>query len=291
MLTEFRGSYVAVATPFKDNLEVDFEAYARLVDFHLENGTHGLVPCGCTGEAATLSHAEQKECIRFVVERVAGRIPVVAGTGSNNTREAIDLTRAAKEIGADAALVITPYYNKPTAAGQIEHYTAIADAVELPIMLYNVPSRTGTQIMPETIAEMAKHPNIVSIKEACGSVNQVCDILSLCDINVVSGDDALILPMIAVGATGVVSVAANIIPTEMAQLCEAANANDYARAREIHYKVLPLIKALFLESNPIPVKAALAKMGLIQNNLRLPLTPMRDEPFQKLAKVMGQVIG
>jgi len=291
MLTEFRGSYVAVATPFKDNLDVDFEAYGRLVDFHLEKGTHGLVPCGCTGEAATLSHVEQKDCIRFVVERVAGRIPVVAGTGSNNTKEAIDLTRAAKELGADGALIITPYYNKPTAAGQIAHYVAIADAVDIPIMLYNVPSRTGTQIMPETIAEMSKHKNIVSIKEACGSVNQVSEILALCNINVVSGDDSLTLPMIAVGATGVVSVAANIIPSELAQLCDAANAGDYETARKIHYKILPLLKALFLENNPIPVKAALAKMGLIKNNLRLPLTPMRDEPFQKMAKVMDEVMG
>ncbi|HEX71968.1 MAG TPA: 4-hydroxy-tetrahydrodipicolinate synthase [Candidatus Hydrogenedentes bacterium] len=282
----YQGSFVALVTPFKENFEIDFDAYGRLVDSHLEKGTNGIVPCGCTGEAATLSHDEQKACIRFIVERVAGRAPIVAGTGSNNTKEAIGLTRYAKEVGADGALLITPYYNKPTAAGQIAHYTEIANAVDIPIMLYNVPSRTGIKMEPQTIAELYKIPNIVAIKEACGSVDQVSQILSLCDINVVSGDDSLTLPMIAVGATGVVSVAANVVPAEVAALCDAANKGDFAAARIIHYALMPLFKALFLETNPIPVKAALAKMGLIKNVLRLPLTPVLDATSTRLDPIL-----
>lgn len=282
----FNGSYVALVTPFKQNYEIDFDAYGRLVDFHLDKGTNGIVPCGCTGEAATLSHDEQKQCIRFVVDRVNGRVPVVAGTGSNNTREAIELTRYAKELRCDGALLITPYYNKPTAAGQIAHYTAIAEAIDIPIMLYNVPGRTGTKIEPETIAKLNQVPNIVSIKEACGSVDQVTQILSLCDIEVVSGDDSLTLPMMAVGAAGVVSVAANVVPEEVAALCAAAARNDFPAAREIHYRLAPLFKGLFFETNPMPVKAALARMGMIENVLRMPLVPMGDASFAKLLPIL-----
>ncbi len=282
----FRGSFVALATPFNDDLSLDMDAYGRLIDFHLENGTHGLVPCGCTGEAATLSHDEQKQCVRFVVERVNGAIPVIAGTGSNNTKEAVDLTGYAKEIGADGALLITPYYNKPGPAGQIAHYNAVAHAVDIPIMLYNVPSRTGTKMSPETIAELNKTPNIVSIKEACGSVDQVTQILNQCDINVVSGDDGLTLPMMAVGATGVVSVAANVVPDRVAALCEAFDAGNLEEAKRIHYELAPLINALFVESNPIPVKAILAKMGLIKNVLRLPLTSIDPDAFKAIEPVL-----
>lgn len=282
----FKGSIVALVTPFKSNFEVDFDAYGRLLDFQLEKGTNGIVPCGCTGEAATLSHSEQKKCIQFAVERVAGRVPIVAGTGSNNTQEATDLTKFAKEVGCDAALLITPYYNKPTAAGQIAHYTTIAKAVDIPIMLYNVPSRTGTKIEPETVAELNKLPNIVSIKEACGSVDQVSQIRCLCDINIMSGDDSLTLPMMSVGAMGVVSVAANVVPAEVAALCAAANAGDFAGAKALHYKLMPLFKALFFETNPMPVKAALAKMGLIENNLRLPLVPMSPSIFARMEPVL-----
>ncbi len=285
----YQGSFVALVTPFKENYEIDFDAYGRLVDFHLEKGTNGIVPCGCTGEAATLSHDEQKACIRFVVERVAGRLPVVAGTGSNNTREALGLTRYAKEVGADGALLITPYYNKPTAAGQIAHYTAIAKAVDIPIMLYNVPSRTGIKMEPQTVAELNKIPNIVAIKEASGSLDQVSQILSLCDINIVSGDDSLTLPMIAVGATGVVSVAANVAPAEVAALCDEANKGDMPAARIIHYALMPLFKALFLETNPMPVKAALAKMDLIKNVLRLPLTPVLDATSARLDSILKEL--
>jgi len=282
----FKGSFVALVTPFRSDLEVDYEALGRLVDFHLDKGTNGIVPCGCTGEAATLSHDEQMAVIRFVTERVAGRIPVVAGTGSNNTKEAIGLTAHAKEVGCDGALLITPYYNKPTPAGQKAHYRTVAEAVDIPIMLYNVPGRTGTKMTPETVAELSETPNIVSIKEACGSVDQVSQILSLCGINVVSGDDSLTLPMIAVGASGVVSVAANVVPAEVAALCAAALEGDYAKAREVHYRLLPLCHGLFIETNPMPVKAALAKMGLIENQLRLPLLPMTDESASRIDPIL-----
>lgn len=286
----FRGSMVALATPFKSNQEVDFDAYGRLVDFQLENGTDGIVPCGCTGEAATLSHDEQKQCIRFVIERVAGRVPVIAGTGSNNTKEAVSLTQYAKDVGADGALLITPYYNKPTPAGQLAHYTTIARQVEeLPLMLYNVPGRTGTKMLPVTIAELSKVPGIVSIKEACGSVSQVSEILSLCDITVMSGDDSLTLPMMSVGATGVVSVAANVVPGPVAQMCKAAEAQDYAAARKLHYEMLPIFEGLFIETNPMPVKAALAAMGLVENVLRLPLTPMLPEKYAQLERILKKL--
>ncbi len=285
----FRGSFVALVTPFKSNSEIDFDAYARLVDFHLKEGTDGIVPCGCTGEAATLSHSEQKECIRFVVERVAGKVPVMAGTGSNSTSEAIALTRFAKEAGADAALLITPYYNKPTPAGQIAHFSAVAEAVDIPIVLYNVPSRTGTNMLPQTIAALNKVPSIKAIKEAAGSVDQVSQILGECDITVMSGDDSLTLPMMSVGATGVISVAANVVPAKLAALCSEFDKGNVAGARAIHYELLPLCKALFIETNPIPVKAAMAAMGLIENNLRLPLTPMLPDKFAQLQPVLKQL--
>lgn len=285
----FRGSIVALATPFKPNFDIDFDAYARLIEFQIDQGTDGIVPCGCTGEAATLAHAEQEQIIKFCIEKVAGRLPVIAGTGSNNTKEALSLTKFAKDVGADGALLITPYYNKPTPAGQIAHYKLIAEETGIPIMLYNVPSRTGTNILPETVAEMAKVPNIVAIKEAAGSVDQVSAIKSLCDITVLSGDDSLTLPMMAVGATGVVSVAANVAPGPIAQMCAEFDKGNLAEAQRLHYELLPLFKALFFETNPIPVKAALAKMGLCQNILRLPLTPMREEPFARLAKVLDEM--
>ncbi|MFP4501992.1 MAG: 4-hydroxy-tetrahydrodipicolinate synthase [Candidatus Hydrogenedentota bacterium] len=282
----FTGSLVALVTPFNADMEIDFEAYGRLIDWHLAQGTNGIVPCGCTGEAATLSHNEQKQCIRFVMERVAGKIPVIAGTGSNNTKEAINLTQYAKEIGCDGALLITPYYNKPTAPGQIAHYTAVAEAADIPIVLYNVPGRTGTRMTPDTIAELNKVPNIVAIKEACNSIDQVSQIRMLCDIAILSGDDSLTLPMIAVGAAGVISASANVAPARMAALCKHALEGDYGAARNMHYELMPLFKGLFSESNPLPAKAALAKMGLIENNLRLPLTPMTPEGFAKLEPIL-----
>ncbi|HOV32080.1 MAG TPA: 4-hydroxy-tetrahydrodipicolinate synthase [Candidatus Hydrogenedens sp.] len=285
----FKGSWVALVTPFKENLEVDFDTYGKLVDFNIESGTHGLVPCGCTGEAATLSHEEHKKCIRFVMERVAGRIPVVAGAGSNNTMEALELTRFAKEVGCDGALLITPYYNKPTQAGLLAHYKKIANEVDIPIILYNVPSRTGIKLEAETVAELNKIPNIVAIKEAGGSVDQVSQILSLCDITVLSGDDSLTLPMMSVGAMGVISVAANVVPAELAKMCTLALEGNYTQAREIHYRLMPLFKALFYETNPMPVKAALARMGIVKNVLRLPLVPMSEPQFKRLEQVLQKL--
>lgn len=286
----FRGSIVALVTPFKEDFDIDFEAYGRLIDWHLESGTDGLVPCGCTGEAATLTHDEQIQCIKYTVERVAGRVPVIAGTGSNSTREALSLTRKAKELGADAALLITPYYNKPTPAGQMAHYTTIARQVDIPIVLYNVPGRTGTKMLPATIADIHNAAdNIVAVKEACGSVDQVSEIRSLSDITVLSGDDSLTLPMMSVGATGVISVAANILPANVAAMCAAFAKGDVAEAQRLHYDLLPLVKGLFLETNPMPVKAALHRMGKINNVLRLPLVPMQPVLFEKLERILGQV--
>lgn len=282
----FRGAIVALVTPFKGNSDVDFDAYGRLIDWQLEQGIDGIVPCGCTGEAATLTHDEQEEVIKFAVERVAGRVPVIAGTGSNSTREALRLTRFAREVGADGALLITPYYNKPTPAGQIAHYRSIAEAVDIPIVLYNVPGRTGTNMLPETVAELSKVPNIVAIKEAAGSVDQVSMIRRACDITVLSGDDNLTLSMMAVGATGVISVASNVVPAKTAQLCREFDNGHLAGAQKIHYELLPLYKGLFLETNPMPVKAALAWMGLIENHLRLPLTPMQESKFAQLEPVL-----
>jgi len=285
----YKGSIVALVTPFTETFAVDYDAYARLIDWQIEQGTDAIVPCGCTGEAATLSHDEQKQLIKFAVERIAGRVPVIAGTGSNSTTEALSLTKYAKEVGADGALLITPYYNKPTPAGLIAHYTTIANGADIPIVLYNVPSRTGISITPQTVAELSKNANIVAIKEAAGSVDQVSQILGLCPITVLSGDDSLTLPMMAVGATGVISVAANVVPARMAAMCAAFAKGDLAAARAIHFELLPLFKALFIETNPMPVKASLAAMGLIRNVLRLPLTPMLADKYAQLEPVLKQL--
>lgn len=285
----FRGAIVALATPFKENYDIDFDAYGRLIEFQIEQGIDGIVPCGCTGEAATLTHDEQEQIIRYAVERVAGRLPVIAGTGSNNTFEALRLTRYASEVGADGALLISPYYNKPMPAGQIAHYTKIAQETTLPIMLYNVPGRTGTKMAPETIAELSKVERIVAIKEACGSVDQVSEILMLCGITVMSGDDSNTLPMMAVGATGVVSVAANVAPAKIAALCAAFEQGRHDDARRLHYELMPLFKGLFFETNPIPVKAALNRMGLCGGTLRLPLTTMSPAAFARLEPILDAV--
>ena len=285
----FRGSIVALVTPFNEDFSVDFEAYGRLIDFHLEHGTHGIVPCGCTGEAATLAHDEQKQIIKFTVERVEGRLPVIAGTGSNNTAEALDFTLYAKDVGADGALMICPYYNKPTREGLIAHYKTIAEKVDIPIMLYNVPSRTGIKMEPDTIAELFQSPNIVSIKEACGSVDQVSQIRSLCDINVMSGDDPLTLPMMAVGASGVVSVAANVVPEKVAAMCDEFDNRNLEAAQALHYELTPLFKALFVQTNPLPVKAVLAQMGLIKNVLRLPMTPLPTDLLESIQPVLDKI--
>ena len=272
----FKGSFVAIVTPFK-NGEVDFAKLSELVEWHVESGTHGIVPCGTTGESPTLSHEEHAKVVTHVIKAVNRRVPVLAGAGSNSTREAIWLTKHAKEAGADAVLSITPYYNKPTQRGLVEHYKAITSAVKIPLVMYNVPGRTGVKMAPETVAELAKIPTIVGIKEACGSVEQVCEIRSLCDITVLSGDDSLAYPMMAVGATGVISVAANVVPKDIAAMVDAANNGDHVEAKALHYKYWRLFRDLFIETNPVPVKTAMGMMGLIDPEVRLPLCPMSDK--------------
>lgn len=281
----FEGSIVAMVTPFKDG-KVDENKIRELVEFHIKNGTSGIVPCGCTGEAATLTHQEQKKIIKVTVEAVNKRVKVIAGTGSNSTAEALALTSYAKEAGADGALLITPYYNKPTPEGQYRHYEKIAKEVNIPIVLYNVPSRTGISMLPQTVDRLSKINNIVAIKEASGSLDQVSQILSLCDITVLSGDDSLTLPMMAVGAKGVISVVANIVPKDVAAMIDAFNKGDLQEARRIHYKLLPLCKAMFYETNPIPVKTAMKMMGMVTGELRMPLCPPTDETAAILKKAL-----
>jgi len=271
------GSFVALVTPFTEDGSIDFDRLAELIEFQIGAGTDGLVPCGCTGEAATLEHDEQKSMMDFVVEKVAGRVPVIPGAGSNSTREAIALTAHAKAAGADAVLLISPYYNKPTQPGIRAHYRAIAEAVDIPIVLYNVPSRTGGKgIAPETVAELARIPTVVAIKEAGGSVDRVSAIRSLCDITVLSGDDPLTVPMMAVGARGVVSVTGNVVPAQVARMVRAHLDGDVALAEQYHFELIELSKTLFVETNPIPVKYALSIMGKIDNVLRLPLVPLSE---------------
>jgi 4-hydroxy-tetrahydrodipicolinate synthase len=282
----FEGSMVALVTPFNKDGQADKEKIKQLVEFHISKGTDVIVPCGCTGEAATLTHDEQEDIIRFVVETVAGRLKVVAGTGSNSTAEALHLTQYAEEVGADGALMITPYYNKPTPAGQYEHYKTVAENVTIPIVLYNVPSRTGISILPETVARLYQIDNIVAIKEASGSLDQVANILNLCDITVLSGDDSLTLPIMSVGGKGVISVVANVVPDMMADLVHSFLNGDAAKAMQVHRRIFPLCKALFYETNPIPVKRALSLMDMIEYNLRLPLVPMSEENETRLKKVL-----
>lgn len=281
----FEGSIVALVTPFKDGA-VDYDRLAELVEFHVEEGTNALLPCGTTGESPTLSHEEHNEVVGFVVEKVNGRIPVIAGAGSNSTTEALSLTRHAKEVGADAVLSITPYYNKPTQRGMIKHFTRIATEVDIPVVLYNVPGRTGVNLLPETVAELSRVENIVAVKEASGNMSQICDIISRCDITVLSGDDSMTFPLLAAGGKGVISVAANIIPTEMAELVNSFS-TDIDRSRELHYKYWRLFKDLFIETNPIPVKAAMEMMGLLDFEVRLPLCEMSEANKEKLRSTLS----
>ncbi|MFQ5991719.1 MAG: 4-hydroxy-tetrahydrodipicolinate synthase [Nitrospiraceae bacterium] len=283
----FAGSLVAIVTPFK-NGRVDERALGDLIEFQLQNGTDGIVPCGTTGESATLSHEEHERVVAFTVEAVKHRVPVIAGSGSNSTEEAIGLTRHAKQVGADAALLITPYYNKPTQEGLYRHYKAVAEAVDLPLVLYNIPGRTSVNMLPNTVARLAAIPNIVAIKEGSGSLQQASEIVQACGerITVLSGDDPLTLPMMAIGAKGVVTVTANIVPADMAGMVDAFAAGDLDRARRLHDKMYPLFTALFFETNPIPVKEALAMMAKMDGELRLPLCPMSAENREKLARAL-----
>ena len=283
----FEGCSVAIVTPVRDG-EIDHEAYRRLVEFQIAGGTEAIVTCGCTGEPATMTMDEHKALIAETVEIVAGRRPVIAGTGSNNTREAIELTRYAEDAGADGALLITPYYNKPMPAGLLAHYTKVAESTALPLIVYNVPSRTGISILPETVARLAEQKNIVAIKEAGGSMDQVSQLLALCpkDFTVLSGDDSMTLPIMAAGGRGVISVAANIVPAKLAKLTAAALADRWSEARSLHLELFDLFKALFLETNPIPVKAALGLMGMITAEWRLPLAPPKPQTLAALDAVL-----
>ena len=285
----FSGSMTAIITPFRDG-RVDGEALERLVEFQVQNGTSAIVPCGSTGESSTLSHAEHAEVVRLVVKLARGRIPVIAGTGSNCTSEAIALTRAAQEAGAAAALLISPYYNKPTQEGIYQHYKSIAEATRFPLIVYNIPGRTASKIEATTIARLAELEEIVGLKDATGSLDETQEAIRLCGdkIEVYSGDDSLTLPILAVGGVGVISVVANVMPKESAQMVAACRRGDWDTARRLHYQLLPLIRALFLETNPIPVKAAVAMMGYCQDALRLPLLPMSDGARAKLRAVMEQ---
>jgi 4-hydroxy-tetrahydrodipicolinate synthase len=282
----FSGSMVALVTPFREDGEIDFESLENLIEFHIREKTDGIVPCGCTGEAATLKHAEQKKVIEFVVKKVNGRIPVIAGTGSNSTDEALDLTFFAKEAGVDGVLIITPYYNKPTPQGQYLHYKKIAEEADIPVILYNVPGRTGTNMLPETIARLSKVRNIVAIKEANLSLDQVSRVISLCDITVLSGNDSVTLPILSVGGRGVISVAANVVPRQIHELVRNFKEGNLQEAKKIHLELFPLFEALFYETNPIPVKESLALMGKIRPHLRLPLCRMGDETKGRLVKVL-----
>jgi 4-hydroxy-tetrahydrodipicolinate synthase len=273
----FEGTYTALITPFRDG-EVDYAALAKLLERQVTAGVDGVVPCGSTGESATLSHDEHERVIAFVIEKVNKRIKVVAGTGSNSTRESCKLTRFAKESGADGALLIAPYYNKPTQEGIFAHYSAVADAVDLPQIAYNIPGRCGVNILPETLARLAKHPNVVGVKEACGSLEQISRVVHLCgsDLEVISGDDALTLPILAVGGVGSIGVTTNVLPKRYVELVRSARAGDFAKARLLHYELAPLTHALFLETNPIGIKAAMALTGACSDELRLPMTKATD---------------
>ncbi len=282
----FEGASVAIVTPFK-NGQIDEKMLKNLVEFHIKEGTDVILPCGCTGEAATLKHEEQIKVIQLVVEMADKRVKVIGGTGSNSTEEALRLTKGAKKAGADGALMITPYYNKPTPKGLYEHYSLIAKQVDIPVILYNVPSRTGISILPETVSQLSKIDNIVAIKEASGSLDQVSQILNLCDITVLSGDDSLTLPMMALGGQGVVSVAANIVPKKVSQMVHSFLEGKIDEARELHFELFPLFKAMFIEVNPQPVKTALALMGMIEMEWRLPLTRMSKENVEKLKGVLN----
>ncbi len=286
----FRGSMTAIITPFRDG-QIDAQALERLVAFQITNGTSAIVPCGSTGESATMTHQEHLEVVRLVVKFARERVPVIAGTGSNSTSEAIALTRAAKEARATAALLISPYYNKPTQDGIYQHYKAVAEATGFPLIVYNIPGRTGSKIEASTMARLAELEHIVGLKEATGSLDEVQEVIRLCGdrIEVYSGDDALTLPIMAVGGSGVISVIANIMPKQSAAMTAAAFAGDWVQARRLHYAMLPLMRALFLETNPIPIKAAAAMMGLCRDELRLPLLPMSEAPRAKLRAAMQQL--
>lgn len=287
---DLKGVYTALVTPFK-NGKVDEDALKDLIGFQLQEGVDGLVPCGTTGEAPTLSYEEHERVIELTVKYAAGKVPVIAGTGSNSTKEAIELTEGAKRLGADACLLTTPYYNKPTQEGLYRHYKEITDAVDIPLVLYNIPGRTGINMAPETIKRVAEIPNIVGIKEASGSLVQVSEIYRLTEgrFAIFSGDDNIFLPMMSVGAVGVISVLSNIMPKELKELYRAfAEQGDIKKAKDLHTRLMPLFQGMFVETNPIPVKEALYYMGMIEKELRLPLCPLSDANSRYLKGLLNE---
>lgn len=283
----FKGSIVAIVTPFKKG-KVDEKALCNLIEWHIKQGTNGIVPCGTTGESSTLDYEEHYRVIELTVKTVNGRIPVIAGTGANATDETIMITKKAKQIGADAALLVSPYYNKPTQEGLYRHYKEVAKAVDIPIVLYNVPGRTAVNILPSTVARLAEIKNIVAIKEATGDMKQVSEVIRLCGnrITVISGDDFTTLPLLALGGKGVISVSANVAPKDVSDMCAAWEMGNIEKARKLHYKLEPLNAAMFIETNPIPAKTALAMMGKIREEFRLPLCEMSEANKEKLKKTL-----
>ena len=283
----FSGAFTALITPFK-NGEVDVEALEDLVEFQIRQGINGLVPCGTTGETPALSEKEDRIVVETVVRVTAGRVPVVAGTGSNSTQMAIKYTKMAEEVGADGSLQVAPYYNKPTQEGLYRHFAAIAESTSLPLILYNIPGRTSVTLSPETIARLAEILNVVGVKDSTLSMNMMSDTRALCgeDFVILSGDDPMTLPMISLGGDGAISVASNVAPAAVSDLAAALLAGDFERGRELHYQLLPLFRALFVETNPIPVKAAASLLGLCSDEMRLPLVPMSGENLRKLQEVM-----
>jgi 4-hydroxy-tetrahydrodipicolinate synthase len=282
-----KGAITAIVTPFKDG-RLDEEAYRELIEFQIQGGINGIVPCGTTGESPTLSHAEHKRVVETCLDQVKKRVPVIAGSGSNNTAEAIELTKHAEAAGADYALMITPYYNKPTQEGLYQHYKTVASQTRIPIVVYNVPGRTSLNLLPETMARLADLPNIVGLKDATGDLKQGAKTLQLCGdkITVLSGDDFTVLPLLSVGGQGVISVVSNVAPGDMAGMCHAFFAGNLAKAKELHYKMWPLIEAMFYETNPAPVKTALKLMGKITGEVRQPLCPLSAGNADKLRQVM-----
>jgi 4-hydroxy-tetrahydrodipicolinate synthase len=285
----FSGAFTALITPFK-NGEVDLEALEDLVEFQIRQGVNGLVPCGTTGETPALTEEEDRLVIETAVHVSGGQAPVIAGTGSNSTDMAIKYTRMAEKAGADGSLQVAPYYNKPTQEGLFRHFAAIADSTSLPLILYNIPSRTSITLSAETVARLAEIPNIVGIKDSTLSVSMVSDVRRFCgeDFTILSGDDPMTLPVMSLGGNGVISVASNVAPAAVAEMVRALNSEDFERGRELHYELFPLFRALFLETNPIPVKAAASLLGLCSDEMRLPLVPMSGENLLKLQKVMEE---
>jgi 4-hydroxy-tetrahydrodipicolinate synthase len=285
----FSGAFTALVTPFR-NGEVDVEALEGMVEFQIQHGVSGLVPCGTTGETPAMSEAEDRVVVETVVRVANGRVPIIAGTGSNSTDMAIKYTRMAQEVGADGSLQVAPYYNKPTQEGLFRHFAAIAESTDLPLVLYNIPGRTGVTISAETMARLAEIPNIVGVKDSTLSMNMVADVISLCgeDFAVLSGDDPMTLPLVALGGRGVISVASNVAPGAVSDMVRALLEGDWERGRELHYELLPLFRALFVETNPIPVKTAASLLGLCSDEMRLPLVPMEGENLRVLQETLDR---